>query len=549
MTPGSGPDEVPPRPPLTVGLAIASRHVPSWLADVISAIEDAGDAVVVDMIVTGVEAAPRLGGLGRALLGVYDRVDGRVFGRAGDPTRMVDLQRPTTPSDPRSPGAAEAIDMVLRLDGGGSAIDRWPAPEFGVWTLEHGMGLPPAARPAGLGLVPGGSETLLRRSTTISQLVATMGADRRVIGQVVSGADRLSMRRGARGHTVKLASLVARTIAAVRAHRTLPQPVVESFPGEAPSARGEAIGVGTILLGMAQVVSSYVGGLLRRKLAPERWVVAISREQRDPRGREGPPFHFLEAPEGREWADPFPVDTPLGELLFVEEYVRNDHKGRLAVVRLDDSPRGWRSVETVLDLPTHLSYPFVFRFEDDWYMLPEQAGTGALQLYVAEEFPTRWHWHSTALDLPASDATLIEIDGRWWMFAALMPKGGTTADELHIFHAASPLGPWIAHVRNPVVSDIRSARPAGRVYRMDGVWYRAAQDGAVTYGHSVCIVRIDRIDMEDYRETVVDVIRPYWAPGLMATHTLNHTDDVTAVDALRLEPRVRLRGPRPGVSR
>ena len=207
------------------------------------------------------------------------------------------------------------------------------------------------------------------------------------------------------------------------------------------------------------------------------------------------------------------------------------------MVELDESPRGWRSVETILDLPTHLSYPFVFEWSGAWYLMPEQAATGGLQLYVAETFPTRWRWHSTVLDLPAADATLAEIDGRWWLFAAASVAGGTAADELHLFHAPTPLGPWTAHPRNPVVSDVRSARPAGRVHQRDGVWHRVAQDGAITYGHSIAIVRIDRIDPEGYRETVVDAIRPDWAAGLIATHTINSDDGLTAVDALRTERR------------
>lgn len=46
---------------------------------------------------------------------------------------------------------------------------------------------------------------------------------------------------------------------------------------------------------------------------------------------------------------------------------------------------------------------------------------------------------------------------------------------------------------------MRPARPVGRVYQHDGAWYRIAQDGAVSYGHSIAIVRIDRIGVDGYR--------------------------------------------------
>ena len=237
-----------------------------------------------------------------------------------------------------------------------------------------------------------------------------------------------------------------------------------------------------------------------------------------------------------EWADPFPLATPGQELLFIEEYVREAHRGRLAVVELDDSARGWRTVRTILELPTHLSYPLVFQWEGAWYLMPEQAATGSLELYRAEAFPERWIWHSTLLPgVAAADATLAQIDGRWWLFAAIAVGSGTAADELHLFHADSPLGPWIAHARNPVVSDVRTARPAGRLFQRDGRWYRPAQDGAISYGHSIAILRIERIDLHGYQERIIQTIRPTWLPGLVATHTLNADAHLTAIDGMGSE--------------
>ena len=292
-----------------------------------------------------------------------------------------------------------------------------------------------------------------------------------------------------------------------------------------------------IVVGLLRIVVGFVTRLILRTVAPERWVVAVSRGAWTTPIEAGRRSRILELPDGIEWADPFPVSVAGTDLLFVEEYVRAEHKGRLAVVELDGD-RGWRSVTTILDQATHLSYPLVFEWERAWYLMPEQATTGSLELFVATEFPTGWRHHSTVLDRPAADATIAEIDGRWWMFAAIAASPGAAADELHLFHAATPLGPWTAHVANPVVSDVRTARPAGRPFRRDGVWHRVAQDGAVSYGHAMAILRIDRLDLSGYHETVVDTILPRWAPGIIATHTFNADGDLVALDALRRELRI-----------
>ena len=119
-------------------------------------------------------------------------------------------------------------------------------------------------------------------------------------------------------------------------------------------------------------------------------------------------------------------------------------------------------------------------------------------------------------------------------------EGGIATDDLHLFHAErrSDPGRRTAGTRSSPMSG-RPGRPAGS-HQRDGAWYRVAQDGAVAYGHSIAIIRIDRIDLDGYAETVVDVIRPDWAPGLVATHTINSDAGLTAVDALRRKPRIHL---------
>ena len=79
--------------------------------------------------------------------------------------------------------------------------------------------------------------------------------------------------------------------------------------------------------------------------------------------------------------------------------------------------------------------------------------------YRATRFPYEWtHERTLFADRPLVDATLAEIGGRWWMFAnaPAVPEAAYDTmywDELHLFFADSPFGPWTPHRRNPVVSD------------------------------------------------------------------------------------------------
>jgi hypothetical protein len=240
-------------------------------------------------------------------------------------------------------------------------------------------------------------------------------------------------------------------------------------------------------------------------------------------------------PRDRFWADPFPVPHGDGWAVFFEEYVYAEHRGRLAVLELDRAGR-WTAPRPVLEAPHHLSYPFVFEWRGERFMVPESSAARRVELCRAADFPDRWQPEAVLLDgVRAVDATLHEAaDGRWWMFANVARDETPHAhDELHLFHADSPLGPWRPHRRNPVVSDARHARPAGRVFSARGDLFRPAQDCSYLYGYAVALQRVRRLDLTDYEEETVSTLLPRWRPGLLATHTYNRCPGLTMVDGLR----------------
>ena len=116
----------------------------------------------------------------------------------------------------------------------------------------------------------------------------------------------------------------------------------------------------------------------------------------------------------------------------------------------------------VLRADHHLSYPFVFAYDGEVYMIPETGEAAQIQLYRASSFPTEWELDRVLVDdIRAADATLLEAHGRWWMLASVGGYGTTLGDELHVFFAASPLGPWTPHPREP--GRLRHPRrPSGR---------------------------------------------------------------------------------------
>lgn len=98
------------------------------------------------------------------------------------------------------------------------------------------------------------------------------------------------------------------------------------------------------------------------------------------------------------------------------------------------------------------------------------------------------------------DATIEEIGGRWSMFACEAREERLPWTDLLLFHADSPLGPWTAHPMSPVVSNVRHARPSGRLFRRSGALLRPAQDCSRTYGGAISLRRIVTLTTTVYEE-------------------------------------------------
>jgi hypothetical protein len=156
-----------------------------------------------------------------------------------------------------------------------------------------------------------------------------------------------------------------------------------------------------------------------------------------------------------------------------------------------------------------------------------------VQLFRADPFPDRWVPDTVLLEnFAGADATVRFHEGRWWLFVGNHDDQDET--KLFIFHADDLRGPWLPHASNPVKCDLRSSRPAGPLFMVDGKLYRPAQNCAVTYGGGVVVNRIERLTPEEFVEQPVRYIGPAaHGPYPHGLHTLSGAGNVTLVDGKR----------------
>jgi hypothetical protein len=234
---------------------------------------------------------------------------------------------------------------------------------------------------------------------------------------------------------------------------------------------------------------------------------------------------------GFSWADPFPVEARDGYHVFLEEYDRAQKIGHISVGHV--TPEGtFDKPVTVLERPYHLSYPFVFQWRGQWFMMPESSRAGRIEVFAASKFPFEWSPEAVFFDgLNAVDSTLIAIEGRWWLFTniAAHPRS-LNYDELYAFHGPSPLGPWTPHRGNPVKSDVRSSRSAGGFFWKGTALLRPAQDCSGRYGSATVINRVEKLTPDEFAEIIVGRLEPRWRKGLSGIHTLNACQGLTTID-------------------
>lgn len=170
---------------------------------------------------------------------------------------------------------------------------------------------------------------------------------------------------------------------------------------------------------------------------------------------------MLVPPEGHYMADPFELEG----ILFFEYYDYN--KGVIAIWK-DGKP------EIVLERPYHMSFPCVFKDDDEYYMLPETVNNGQLELYKAKNFPYDWE--------------LIKIIKQGWYDDPVMYKNNgyeifTTqgANNLVVLRSDELLGEYTEHYTD----SSKQYRSAGNIFKRDGKTIRPAQDCAGGYGKGI----------------------------------------------------------------
>ena len=249
------------------------------------------------------------------------------------------------------------------------------------------------------------------------------------------------------------------------------------------------------------VFNSHYANRLRAShfLRSEQWAIGIVRGD-EPFSLKIPEKPILRARDitdtaARFVADPFAVQENGQWFLFFEVSSVSTHQGEIGLATSTDTTN-WVYRQIVLDEPFHLSYPYVFKWNGTYYMIPESHEAKTIRLYRADPFPTHWTRLTDLVQGDYTDPSIVRYNNRWWLFAC-----SGRNENMMLFYADELTGPWHAHARNPVIAGDRTrARCGGRIREVDGQLVRFAQDCLARYGHRLLGFKITTLTPDDYAE-------------------------------------------------
>jgi hypothetical protein len=546
------------RPALRVGIMLDTMAAPAWVESIVSSVKKSGFAEIALAIVRAPDNPapsrmlpigrtrnrPWKGVIGRALYHLYVELDNKAHPQFLAPFETGELQslledvpklfiRYRQSGSPNQFGSADIqsirdyeLDVILRFGFDDAKGEILTVARYGVWSNSHADQESFRQTPAFL--------KQMVENKPVSMIFLSRVAESRHGAQIIYRSYSATESRTSLSHNrgrayLKGTAFTLRCLRQIYAHGETG--LRDEMPCDENEAEDKAMNEYRMLPFLGRTALT----LLKNRVTKEQWFFAYRKPAQstyivpDMKG-----FIPIVPPMDRLYADPFPITVNGRDYVFFENMDYKSNKGIISYVCFDESGRPG-AVKNALITDHHLSYPFLFAWQGNIYLVPETAQSNAVKLYRAASFPERWEFVGNLIEgVKAVDTTLHEHGDAWYMFMNISECGGSANDELFLFVSETPLGPWTPHPLNPVKSDARSARPAGRIFEKDGKLIRPSQDCTVTYGYGINFCEIKVLSRTEYEECIVGRIHPSWLNGLTGTHTYNRTDTIEVVDGKRV---------------
>jgi len=200
--------------------------------------------------------------------------------------------------------------------------------------------------------------------------------------------------------------------------------------------------------------------------------------------------------DARFVADPFMVSKNGKYYMFFEVMNRETNQGDIGYAQSEDGKR-WDYRKIIIDEKFHLSYPYIFEWENNYYLIPESHEDLSVRIYKSISFPEKWEYIGNLLSgYHYVDPSIFRYKDKWWLFVSNREN-----NVLNLYYSENLLAGWRPHPMNPIVKlDKNISRPGGRVIVYNDKLYRLTQDDDPGYGIQVFAFEITKLSEKTYEE-------------------------------------------------
>jgi hypothetical protein len=245
--------------------------------------------------------------------------------------------------------------------------------------------------------------------------------------------------------------------------------------------------------------------------------------------KKTPKMKWLKMPKDVFWADPFGIHLNNKYYVFYEEFNKIKGYGTINCLILN-SEFAIIENKVIIDEDIHFSFPFVFQFQNEYYMLPETCQKKEIALYKATNFPFEWKKEKVLLNLPGMDNVIFFQENKWWLIYSL--ANSECASWFYLRSLNDLFSDWNQTKENIVKGTMYNTRAGGSVFQNKGDLYRVTQNCTDYYGQSVVINKITALSEINFKE---EAVKEIMSDSALHTgfHTISKCGAISLVDRRR----------------
>lgn len=253
---------------------------------------------------------------------------------------------------------------------------------------------------------------------------------------------------------------------------------------------------------------------------------------------------LLLKPTGRYWyADPIPFSFDNNTYVAMEVFDCKDGKGYIGLSFFNKNGV-LTSPQKIIDEPFHLSFPYIFTYQGELYLLPESSSVNQIRIYKMGENIYDWNLYHKYDNMTGIVDTIVSIDyntGYLYLLATQKNKENYLLTQLRYFIIKDWETMQLVDISRSLDSKYYSLslRNGGKILEYKHICYRVLQESTLKqYGVNLLFSQIDSMDEKSFSEHIVKKVDttsmqiPLSSKitQILGTHTYGLCEDYEIID-------------------